>query len=148
MPNAIDAEKTIRVLRILRTSEYRSRESVWVDPPNVQYKRVWYSWEESTAGADAYAWTEEYHRIGMPLSWVEPLLLRANDEGRSEGVVPADYWSTIVYVSYTGGGPQKKSPGFDERSWSHELVLARLTLTPTTFAIEMRRTVDFLQSGA
>jgi|SRR6516162_9251808 hypothetical protein len=150
MPNAIDAEKTIRVLRILRTSEYRIRESVWVDPPNVQYKRVWYSWEESTAGEDDYAWTEEYHRIGMPLRWVEPLLLRASDDGRSEGVVPANYWSTIVYVnSYTGrGGTQKTSPRFDERSWSHELVLARLTLTPTTVAIEMRRTVDFLQSRA
>ena len=149
MPKAIDAEKTIRVLRILRTSEYRSKESVWVDPPNVQFRRVWYSWEESTAGADSDSWTEEYHRIGMPLSWVEPLLLRANDEGRSEGVVPANYWSNIVYLStHMGGGTEKTSQRFDERFWSHELVLARLTLTPTTVAIEMRRTVDFLQSGA
>jgi len=148
MSKPIDAEKTIRALHILRTSD-RSRESVWVDPPNVESRRVWYSWEDSTADADAYSWTQEYYRVGIPLGWVEPLLLRANDEGRSEGVVPANYWRNVVYVHARSeaGGSGKTSPKFDERSWPHELVLARLTLTPTTVAIEIRRTGDLPQSG-
>jgi hypothetical protein len=141
MPNPIDAEKTIRALRILPSSDYRSSESVWVDSAGVQSRQMWYSWKDSSAGADPNSWSEEYYRVSIPLSWIEPLLLRASEEGRSEGVVPANCWSKAVYVhtASEAGRTGKTSPNFDERSWLHELVLARLTLTPTTFAIEMQR---------
>ena len=148
MSKPIDAEKTIRALHILHTSEDRSGESVWVDPSSVESRRVWYSWEDSTAGADDYSWTQEYYRVGIPLGWVEPLMLRANNEGRSEGVVPANCWSNVyVHTRSEAGGSGKTSPKFDEQSWRHELVLACLTLTPTTVAIEIRRTDDSPQSG-
>ena len=142
MPKTIDAEKTVRVLRILPSSDDRSSESVWVDSAGFPSRQMWYSWKDSSAGADPYSWTEGYYRVSIPLSWVEPLLLRASEEGRSGGVVPANYWSKVVYVEADSeaGRTGKTSPSFDERSWLHELVLARLTLTPTTFAIEIQRT--------
>ena len=142
MPKTIDAEKAIRALRILPTSDYRSGESVWVDLTGPQSGQMWYSWKDSSADADPNSWVEEYHRVSIPLSWVEPLLLRASEEGRSEGVVPANYWSKVVYVhaDSEAGRTGKTAPSFDVRSWLHELALARLTLTPTTFAIQIHRT--------
>lgn len=138
MPTPIDAGTRIRSLNVLHTNQYRSGESFWVDPPSISQRRVWYSWEETAADTDPYSWTEEYYRIGIPLRWFEPLFLLAESEGRSEGVVPAEYWSYIVRVNtYTGdGGTKKTSPNFDEQSWLRELVLARVTLTPTSVAVE------------
>ena len=154
MPKTIDAEKAIRALRILPSSDFRISESVWVDPTGPQSGQMWYSWKDSSADADPNSWVEEYCRVSIPLSWVEPLLLRASEEGRSEGVVPANCWSKVVYVyndskaGRTGktyndskaGRTGKTSPSFDQRSWLQDLVLVRLTLTPTTLAIEIQRT--------
>ena len=133
-----DIGQTIAKLEVLRTSQYRSCERLSVDCSDESRGTLFFSWEESSAGSDPYSWSEEYYRIGIPLSWFKPLMELSSKVGNAQGVVPARYWRTDVYVNtYTGsGGTEKVAPEFDEKSWSQDLVLVRLSLTPTTLSMD------------